>query len=203
MDIEITEKKIEYVRGSAIPKPEPDQDTDAIVPARFLKEITFGEMGTYVYFDERARHGDQHPFNDPRYKGATILVAGENYGCGSSREHAPQALKRFGINAIIAESFAEIFASNCESLGVLGVIVSKEDIAKLTKKIKSKPKEIFIIDLIKKLVLYGRNKELSLELPEGRRQSFLNGTWDAMAVLQQTPQETERTKQGLKYLTFQ
>src|SRR3989344_8528507 len=124
--LKIQEKAIEKIVGKAIPKPSNDQNTDDIVPARYLKEITFAKMGNYAYFDERFKDGKEvkeHVFNQPAHKGAKVLIAGANYGCGSSREHAPQALKRFGIDAIIAESFAEIFAGNCASLGIVGVTV--------------------------------------------------------------------------------
>ena len=109
----IPENQIIEVNGRGIPKPANDQNTDDIIPARYLKEITFANMGEYAYFDERFKDGnpvEDHPFNDSKYQGATILIGGANYGCGSSREHAPQALHRYGVNAIVAPSFAEIFA---------------------------------------------------------------------------------------------
>jgi 3-isopropylmalate/(R)-2-methylmalate dehydratase small subunit len=120
---------VRRVAGTGLPLPGDDVDTDQIVPARFLKEVTFDEMGEYVFYDERRDdEGDlgDHPFDRPAYQGARILVVGENFGCGSSREHAPQALLRWGIRGIVGVSFAEIFADNCSSLGVPTVTADRE-----------------------------------------------------------------------------
>ncbi len=200
----VSESIIEKVSGKAIPKPANDQNTDDITPARFMKEITFANMGKYVYFDERVKDGKEiieHPFNDPKYKGASILVAGANYGCGSSREHAPQALYRFGIRAIIAESFAEIFAGNCASLGIVGVTVSAQGVVVLANEIKNKPENIIEIDLKTKKIKYN-NEEMSCELPEGRRQSFLKGTWDALTILKNNETGIKSVEEKLEYLKF-
>lgn len=191
---------IKTINGKAVPKTANDQNTDDIVPARFLKEITFKNMGKFVYCDERVKNGievKEHPFNNPKFAGANILIAGANYGCGSSREHAPQALRRFGINAIIAESFAEIFAGNCASLGLAGITVSKEEIARLAELVEKNPKTELAIDLeTKKIEVNGQ--KISFEIPEGRRQAFLNGTWDAMAILKSKEKETEKTAEFLR-----
>jgi len=203
MDI-IQEKAISSVKGKAIPKPANDQNTDDIIPARYLKEITFAKMGEYAYFDERFKNEkrvESHPFNDPKYVGANILITGSNYGCGSSREHAPQALHRFGINAIIAESFAEIFAGNCASLGVVGVTVSAKDIVDLLNAVKQNPQTLFEINLNAKTVSYN-GRSANFEMPEGRRQAFLNGTWDALAVLQQNESSIKKTESRLVYLKY-
>jgi len=195
---------IEKVTGRAIPKPANDQNTDDIMPARFMKEITFANMGKYAYFDERVKEGKEvaeHPFNDPSYKGANILVAGANYGCGSSREHAPQALYRFGLRVIIAESFAEIFAGNCASLGIVGVTIPAGEIATLVESVKKNPNTAVIVDLKEKKVKYA-GKEISCELLEGRRQSFLNGTWDALTILQMNKSGIKKVEQKLEYLKF-
>ncbi len=197
----IPENVIKVVIGTAIPKPENEQNTDLIVPARFLKEITNRNMGKYVYADERARDGPSHPFNGT-YEGATILVAGANYGCGSSREHAPQALHRFGIAGIIAESFAEIFARNCASIGVVPVTIPTEEISALAEYIQKGQLTGVKIDLEKKVVTYN-GKAVTLDIPEGRRQAFLDGTWDALTVLQQDTQGIERTFRKLPYLGFE
>ena len=200
----IPENQINKVKGRCIPKPANDQNTDDIVPARYLKEITFAKMGDFVYFDERYRNGEpveDHPFNDSRYQGATILVSGSNYGCGSSREHAPQALQRFGINAIIAPSFAEIFAGNCASLGVVGVTISLQDAMELADIVKKEPSTEIVIDLADKVIRFN-DQSVALDIPEGRRQAFLNGTWDAMTVLQQNEEGMEKVVQKLDYLDF-
>ncbi|VVB75432.1 Isopropylmalate/citramalate isomerase small subunit [uncultured archaeon] len=200
----IKENIISSVFGTGIPKPANDQNTDDITPARFLKEITFANMGKYAYLDERVKEGKEiptHPFNDKRFKNGSILVAGANYGCGSSREHAPQALHRFGIRAIIAESFAEIFAGNCASLGIVGVTVPAEEITKLVEFIRKTPSEKIVVSLADKKVKYG-GREVSFEILEGRRQAFLNGTWDALTILQQNAQGIAKVKASLPYLGF-
>ncbi len=203
-DIIIPESVIRDVKGAAIPKPENDQNTDDIVPARYLKEITFENMGNYAYYDERFIDGkpvEEHPFNNPVYNGAKVLIAGANYGCGSSREHAPQALHRYGIDVVIAESFAEIFAGNSASLGMVGVTVSSKEIAELVDYVQRKPSTEFYIDLTKKVIRYDGN-EMLFDIPEGRRKAFLTGTWDAMSILLQNEDEVDEVASGLHYLCF-
>jgi len=198
------ESIIEKVSGTAIPKPANDQNTDDIMPARFMKEITFANMGKYAYYDERYKEGKEiveHPFNDKKFSGGKVLVAGANYGCGSSREHAPQALYRFGIRAIIAESFAEIFAGNCASLGIVGVTIPSKEIAALVEEIKKNPKINVVVDLKEKKVKYS-GKEVACELIEGRRKAFLNGTWDALTILQQNKEGIKAVEEKLEYLKF-
>jgi len=197
------------ITGNGIPKPEDNQNTDDIVPARFLKEITFAQMGEFAYIDERFQNGQSvadHPFNDSRYEGGSILIAGANYGCGSSREHAPQALMRYGIRAIIAPSFAEIFAGNCASLGIVGVTASQEDVSRLVDSAKQYPGFKMDLDIGAMDVLYEKGMmakgEFKVDMPEGRRQAFLNGTWDAMSVLQADQKGVDRTLKSLEYLSF-
>lgn len=200
----IKEKAIVSVKGTAIPKPANDQNTDDIVPGRYLKEITFKNMGNYVYFDERFKNRkivENYPFNNANYKDASILIAGANYGCGSSREHAPQALKRFGINAIIAESFAEIFAGNCASLGIVTATVSSKSIAELVSIVEKNPSTEFDINLEEKTISHA-GEIVMFEIPEGRRRAFLNGTWDAMAILARNQKQIEKAKQRIEYLSF-
>lgn len=208
----IEENVIKNVIGTAIPKPVNDQNTDDIVPARFLKEITFVNMGEYAFFDERYKGGKEvpeHPFN--KYKGGSILLAGSNFGCGSSREHAPQALQRYGIKAIIAPSYAEIFAGNCASLGVVGVTVDSDDLEGLVDIVIKDPSTKIEIDLDEKIITYGRDTilpntkaaiKVGFDISEGKRQAFLNGTWDAMTVLQQNEEGIQKVEKNLKYLTF-
>jgi len=194
---------IKIIEGSAIPKPEPNQNTDDIIPARYLKEITFAKMGEYVFYDERFKNGKlvpEHPFNDMLYdEGGKILVAGANFGCGSSREHAPQALKRFGIDAIIAESFAEIFAGNCASIGLVGVTTSKDAVDWIINTIRKEPYNIWKIDLENKRIHYDAAHIINLDIPEGRRQSFLDGTWDLMSVLQKNEAGIKKVEQRFSY----
>src|ERR1041384_1620470 len=143
------DSKITRVAGRAIVVRGNDIDTDRIIPARYLKEVTFARMGEYPFFDERfdpAGKQKPHPFNDPRYKGASILFVNKNFGCGSSREHAPQALYRFGIHAIVGESFAAIFAGNCTMMGLPAVTVSHDDVELMMKMVEEVPQTRFALD---------------------------------------------------------
>lgn len=202
----ISESIITQITGTGVPKTKDNQNTDDIVPAKFLKEITFKEMGNYAYFDERfdkdGRPQMSHPFNDERYRGASILVVGANYGCGSSREHAPQALKRYGIKAIIGESFAEIFDRNCTTIGIVGVTVSKEYVRMLEEYIQQNPNAKINIDLQEKTIKYGENV-IIFDMSEARRQSFLSGTWNALKVLQQNQEGINKVVDSLEYLQFE
>src|SRR5881296_1824719 len=145
--------KIAQVVGRAVAVRGNDIDTDRIIPARYLKEITFTRMGEYPFFDERFDSSGKlkpHPFNDPHFKGASILFVNKNFGCGSSREHAPQALYRFGIHAIVGESFAAIFAGNCTIMGLPTVTVSAAEIDTLMKTVEGNPQTRFAVDIDKK-----------------------------------------------------
>ncbi|OVE75034.1 3-isopropylmalate dehydratase small subunit [archaeon D22] len=182
--------KILKVEGKGIPKIMDDQNTDDIIPGRFLKEITFKKMGEYVYYDERFKDGEKikdHPFN--KFEGGSILIAGKNYGCGSSREHAPQALYRYGVRAVVAESFAEIFAGNCAGIGIVTIKLSHDDITKLSEYVVNNPENELVLDLEKQSVIYGDNI-VKGEMIEARRKAFIDGTWDAFSVLME-----EDTKQ--------
>src|SRR5512132_210905 len=142
--------KVTKIAGTAVPIRGNDIDTDRVIPARYLKEVTFARMGDYPFFDERydpAGKKKDHPFNDPEYKGASLLFVNKNFGCGSSREHAPQALHRFGINAIVGESFAAIFQGNCTMMGVPTVTVSEQDIEQLMKRVEENPRIEYTVDL--------------------------------------------------------
>src|ERR1700745_2689343 len=142
--------KITQVSGTAVAIRGNDIDTDRIIPARYLKEVTFARMGSYPFFDERFdAEGKQkpHPLNDVKHKGASILFVNKNFGCGSSREHAPQALYRFGIQAIVGESFAAIFAGNCTIMGVPTVTVSAKEIEQLMKSVEDNPPHEYAGDL--------------------------------------------------------
>jgi len=206
------DRVIEHVKGRAMPKPENQQDTDAIAPARFLRWISFRPMGLIAFYDERHKDGwpvIDHPFNDPQYAGANILIAGANFGCGSSREHAPQALKRSGVDAVIAESFADIFYGNAESVGIVPVTMGKDHINHLIGRVQEKPYTQIKIDLLSKETSYagdegakGFNIFGSFEIPEGTRQAFLHGYWDAMPVLRSNEERTKAVEEKLPYMSF-
>jgi len=188
--------------GRGVPVPGSDIDTDRIIPARFMKAVTFEGLGQYAFFDVRFdQEGNKkdHPFNDPRYEGASILIVGSNFGCGSSREHAPQALMRFGINAIIGESFAEIFAGNCSALGIPAVRVSPQEAEMLMHLVQEKPETQVSIDLEKKTVT-AAGYEIRLEMPEAGRRVLVDGTWDSTAVLLANREAIERTAARIPYV---
>src|SRR5215470_13632042 len=150
--------KIERVSGRAVHVPGEDIDTDRIIPARFLKCVTFDGLGEHLFKDVRFREDGSktdHPLNDPRFAGATILVAGRNFGCGSSREHAPQSIAKYGFRAIVAESFAEIFFGNSVALGMPCVSLSRRDLDVLAARIEGRPDTPVTVDLVQSLVTAG------------------------------------------------
>ena len=177
--------KIVTVQGRAVPVVGDDIDTDRIIPARYLKEITFSRMGEYPFYDERFNPDGSkkdHPFNKPEYQGASVLLGNVNFGCGSSREHAPQSLLRWGIRAVIAESFAEIFAGNCVMLGTPALVASKDEVAALQKLAADKPGTVFTIDLNTMEVKAG-GLTVKVTMPPSRRNALVEGTWDSTALL--------------------
>ena len=173
------------VEGRAIPLPGDEIDTDRIIPARYLREITFESLGTYAFIDERFDEKGSprpHPLNDPRFKGGTILLVNRNFGCGSSREHAPQALMRMGIQAFVGESFAEIFSGNCTALGLPAVRVSHEDAATLMARVDADPGLVLVIDL-EASVLTAGSERFSFTMPASDQKSLVTGEWDTTSVL--------------------
>jgi 3-isopropylmalate/(R)-2-methylmalate dehydratase small subunit len=195
--------KIIKVEGSAVPLRGNDIDTDRIIPARYLKEVTFARMGEYPFFDERfdaSGRKKDHPFNDPEYKGAAILLVNKNFGCGSSREHAPQALHRFGIKAIVGESFAAIFAGNCTIMGVPTVTVGSGDIEQLMKSVEENPRTQYTVDLQSKTLSYG-DRRIAIDLPETYRTALTAGSWDSTALLRANLEQVRKTAAKLPYLS--
>ena len=160
-------------------------DTDRIIPARFLKCITFDELAGRMFYDERFEANGVskgHPIDAPQYAGATIIIGGENFGCGSSREHAPQAILRSGIRAIIAESFAEIFFGNSSGTGLPCVCASANDLAEIRRQITQRPETMWTLDL-ETMQLSNGEKIYPLHMPEEPRKAFLQGRWDSVAEL--------------------
>jgi len=180
-----TESMRVRVEGRAIPLPGDDIDTDRIIPARYLREITFEALGKYAFFDERYDESGKpkaHPLNDPRFAGGAILIVGRNFGCGSSREHAPQSLMRMGITAFIGESFAEIFSGNCTALGLPAARVSHEDAQAISAMVEGDPRAAVSIDLdAASITVSGRR--FSFTMPDSDRRSLLTGEWDTTSVL--------------------
>jgi 3-isopropylmalate/(R)-2-methylmalate dehydratase small subunit len=173
------------ISGRGIPVPGEDIDTDRIIPARYLREITFEALGKYVFQDERFDESGKprpHPLNDSRFAGASIMVVGRNFGCGSSREHAPQSLMRWGIQAFIGESFAEIFSGNCTAMGLPAARVSAADAAEIARIVEADPKVEVTIDL-DAASISAAGRRFSFAMPDSDRRSLLTGEWDTTAVL--------------------
>lgn len=194
--------RITNVEGRAVTIRGNDIDTDRIIPARYLKEVSFARMGEYPFFDERfdaSGNLKPHPLNDPRYKGASLLFVNKNFGCGSSREHAPQALYRWGIHAILGESFAAIFAGNCTMMGVPTVTVSPRDIENLMQAVENDPTTIFRLDLPAKTISFGEHK-IAVVLPETYRSALISGSWDSTAMLRANLNEVKKTAAKLPYM---
>lgn len=180
---------IQRLSARLIPLRGDDIDTDRIIPARYMTAVTFDGLGEFAFRD--ARFGQdgralEHPFNDPRFAGAGILVVGRNFGCGSSREHAPQALARWGIKAVVGVSFADIFAGNCAAIGLVAARAAPEDIERLFGAAEATPSGGASPELTLDLEsMRAETGELALkiELTESRRRNFLAGSWDTTATL--------------------
>ena len=196
--------KIIRVSGRALPVRGNDIDTDRIIPARYLKEITFARMGEYPFIDERFDAEGKprpHPFNDPSYRGASILLVNKNFGCGSSREHAPQALLGFGIRALVGESFAAIFAGNCLMLGIPAVTVGSSEIENLMRLVESNPQTGFKLDLQEQKLYSGGELAITFDIPESSRKALLEGYWDSTAMLRANLNKIRKLAAELPYMT--
>ena len=194
------DKVVSQIQGPGVPIRGNDIDTDQIVPARFLKEVTFDNMGEYAFYDVR-RDDDgslnDHPFN--RYPNATILVVNENFGCGSSREHAPQALMRWGIDGLIGESFAEIFAGNCQALGLPTATADSETVEWIMEQVEADPALELTIDVKAETVTVG-DETLDVTISDAQREALLQGIWDTTALMKSYMDEVEETADSLSYL---
>lgn len=191
-------QKIEQVTGRAIPLPLDDIDTDRIIPARYLRCVTFEGLGEHAFEDDR-KQDSKHPFDDARFQGASVLIAGRNFGCGSSREHAPQALIRWGIKALIAESFAEIFFGNCTANGTPCVCVNEEAIRQLAAAVLADPQTPVTVDLTALQVRCGTSV-YPCTMPAGARKSLTTGAWDFLAQLVEGETEIKATAKRLPYM---
>lgn len=178
---------VTQVSGRAVFIPGADIDTDRIIPARFMKCVTFDGLGEFAFYDVRFNSdtGEKtdHPLNDPRFDGASILVAGVNFGCGSSREHAPQSLRKYGFDGFIAESFADIFFGNSTTLAMPCVIASAGDIAKLREAIESDPSIELSIDVDKLRVSSSSGLDFPVTMPDSARDALISGRWDPIQEL--------------------
>jgi 3-isopropylmalate/(R)-2-methylmalate dehydratase small subunit len=193
---------IRRISGTALPLRGDDVDTDRIIPARFLVSITFEGLGAHAFEDDRRSlkaKGETHPFDDARYWGADILLVNRNFGCGSSREHAPQALFRGGIRAVVGESFSEIFFGNSVAIGLPCVTLGRETVQELQSLVEGAPKSAFSLDIeSEKLVAEG--KTFPVSIPENAREAFLSGHWDGTSMLLDRFGEVEALAKRLPYV---
>ena len=194
--------KRNIVEGKGIPVQGNDIDTDRIIPARFMKCVTFEGLGKYAFYDERFDgngNKKKHSFNEEKFLKGSILIVNKNFGCGSSREHAPQALQKWGIKAIIGESFAEIFAGNCTVLGIPTVTAPHDAIENIMMVVEEKPETPLVADIVNKKVIYG-DFEVDIIIPESSRYALVKGEWDSTAILLQGKSEIEKVIKRIPYL---
>ena len=192
--------RFSQINGRCISLVGDDIDTDRIIPARFLKCVDFDSLGKSVFDDDRKALNGKHPFDLEANKGSSILIVNSNFGCGSSREHAPQALMRWGIKAIIGESFADIFYSNCIAIGIPCFTLSKKSINIIQKYIDNK-NLFFEIDLLKSTAS-AKDLKFKLEIKETSRKMFLSGEWDSTSKLIENNDLIEKKLNDLPYLKF-
>ena len=194
--------KISQVAGRGVFVPGNDIDTDRIIPARFMKCVSFDGLGEFVFFDVRKNPDGspkQHPLNEPRFQGATVLLSGANFGCGSSREHAPQAIQKYGFRAIIAEGYAEIFFGNSTTLGIPCVTATRDDIAKVAAAIEANPQTEVVVDLAALEVRFGGQK-IKITMRESARDALVNGRGDAIGELLEGVPQVQALAKKLPYL---
>ena len=195
-------EKITSITGPAVYVPGNDIDTDRIIPARFMKCIVFDGLGEFLFYDVR-KNADgtdrPHPLNEARFKRATILLSGANFGCGSSREHAPQAIQKYGFKAVIAENFAEIFLGNCTTLGLPCATASREDIAKIAAVVAQEPTTDVVIDVVKLEVRFA-GQTVKAEVRASARDALIHGRWDPIGELIDGLPAVQTTAAKLPYL---
>jgi 3-isopropylmalate/(R)-2-methylmalate dehydratase small subunit len=196
-------EKIQVIEGRALPMRGEDIDTDRIMPARFLKSITFEGLEQHVFEDDRLeakRAGHVHPFDEARYQGASILLANRNFGSGSSREHAPQGLNRWGIRAVVAESFAEIFFGNSLMIGLACLTASETDVEALLSLVERVPKTTLKVDL-KAGTCQAPGLTVAVSIPDHVRDTLMTGAWDTTGLLLDRYEEVNAVSSRLPYLS--
>jgi 3-isopropylmalate/(R)-2-methylmalate dehydratase small subunit len=196
-------RRLTIIEGTAVPVPGQDIDTDRIIPARFLKAISFDGLEAHVFEDDRQQarqQGHPHPFEVEAYRGATLLLANRNFGCGSSREHAPQALKRWGIRAVIAESFSEIFFGNSLAIGLPCVTVAEADAQALIELVQRVPTTRIHLDLVNQTLTAG-DRVVKVSMPKPAREALITGAWDATGMLLDDFAAVEAVSKRLPYVS--
>ena len=195
-------EKITEVKGQGVYVPGDEIDTDRIIPARFMKCVTFDSMGEYLFYDVRKNEDGsdkKHPLNDARFKDAKILLSGVNFGCGSSREHAPQAIYRYGFRGIVAESFAEIFFGNCTTLGIPCFIATKSDIKAIAAAIEADPSVEITLDVVNERIRFG-DQSVTAVVRDTAQKALVAGTWDMIGELRETSDEVAKVVSKLPYM---
>jgi 3-isopropylmalate/(R)-2-methylmalate dehydratase small subunit len=197
-------ERIKSISGTAVYVPGDDLDTDRIIPARFLRCVTFDGLGEHLFRD--ARTGDDgkpngHPLNDPRFAGATVMLVNQNFGCGSSREHAPQSIAKAGFRAIVGESFAEIFFGNSTTLGIPCVTVSHEAVVALARAVEAKPDTAVAVNLETNTVSAG-SLSFPCSMKPGARDALIAGEWDPIGRLLDGKAAVKKVAANLPYLAF-
>ncbi len=193
--------QVQAVSGRGIPLVGNDIDTDRIIPARFLRCVTFDGLGEQAFADDRTQAKGEHPFDQAQYQGANILVVNGNFGCGSSREHAPQALSKWGIQAIVGESYAEIFLGNCVAIGIPCLTAPAETIQQLQAILKENPQTPITVDL-EAMQVRCSDFHASVSMSEGPRQMLTTGTWDTCGQLVAQADQIQATAAKLPYVNW-
>lgn len=193
--------EVKVISGQAVPLTGNDIDTDRIIPARFLRCVTFDGLGAQVFADDRLQTQGQHPFDQPQYQGAEILIVNGNFGCGSSREHAPQAIAKWGIRAIIGESFAEIFFGNCVAIGIPCVTAAPAAVKQLQERVAQNPQAPVKVDL-EAMQVTCEDLTVAIEMVAGARQMMIAGTWDACGQLVAQAAQVRETAAKLPYMQW-
>lgn len=193
-------ERIVRIEGTALPVRGNNVDTDRIIPARFLKSISFEGLERHLFEDDRAQAGPSHPLANPAYTGAALMFVNANFGCGSSREHAPQAIRRRGIRAVIGESFSEIFFGNAVALGMPCPTVTAGAASELQALAESDPRTPFTLDL-DAMTIGGGGLVFPVGLPPGARESFMDGSWDATGLLLERYAEVRAVAERLPYIS--
>ena len=197
-------ERLGRIAGTALPLRGDDIDTDRIIPARFLKAITFDGLQDHLFEDDRkevdAASPGSHPVSNPNYAGAAVMLVQSNFGCGSSREHAPQAIYRRGIRAVIGQSFSEIFFGNSVALGMPCPTAPRETMEALIAIAEHEPSTAFVVDL-KTMKVTASGRTFDISLPAGAREAFLDGTWDATGLLLENYEEVRAVAASLPYVT--
>ena len=190
--------EIHSVSGRGVPLLLDDVDTDRIIPARYLRCVTFDGLGEHAFEDDR-KQDPGHPFNDDRFRQASVLLAGRNFGCGSSREHAPQSLMRWGVKAIVAESFAEIFFGNCTTLGIPAVTADGAALESIAEQVDADPTMTLSVDL-DAMQLRSPSETVPVQMPPEAHEALTTGKWDSLAQLLANQGNVAKTAERLPYM---